>query len=193
MNHTGRGVSHTNASGEKGAAVLLLCTSFIGCGGTVDGRRLNGSGQSTESSTGGMPSSIASGGTRSTDSSFDSTDSGACLGFPIVVAESAEAATCPALSYVRNAESGCSIPLPQPPAGQVLAAAELQLIYFSGRTSYELPTVESLLSCSGDGGWYPDNSVNPNSLNLCPCTCSLLKSGLLELRFSCPRNGNPQP
>lgn len=177
-------------------AMLIVCVSVLGCAGAVDDNPLNssvGGGTPTVANTGGTPSSTASGRTSTTDAGADADASGldaaSCSGFLVlgVGVEVPDASTCISMLVQRDPSAGCSIPLPQPPTGQALNVAELQVLYRSSeRTTYELPMSDSYRSCNDSyASWYPDNLANPRSLNLCRCTCANLRSGVLEIRFAC--------
>ena len=81
----------------------------------------------------------------------------------------------------------CDWSLPTPPAGQVLDLSQVQIVYkpYTGNNQ-EITRVDSAAYCGGpNGGWYFDNPSNPTKITLCPCTCSNLSAGAVELRFGC--------
>jgi hypothetical protein len=81
----------------------------------------------------------------------------------------------------------CDWSIPTPPAGQVLDTNKVQIIFtpYTG-INQEIPQVDSAASCRGpNGGWYFDNPSSPTQITFCPCTCSNLAAGSVELRFGC--------
>ena len=92
-----------------------------------------------------------------------------------------------AMTNITNANINCNIPLPNPPAGQVLDPTQVQVVYkpYQGNNQ-EFPMAASAGGCSGaNGGWYFDNPVNPTQISLCPCSCANLGAGAIEIRFGC--------
>jgi hypothetical protein len=86
----------------------------------------------------------------------------------------------------------CEFALPDPPDGMTLETGHddvnVQMLYtpFDGATE-EMPYVGSLAGCgaSGYGGWYFNNSNDPTSIRVCPCTCARFGAGTLEIRIGC--------
>lgn len=78
-----------------------------------------------------------------------------------------------ALNAIRNdASIPCQLTMPADPAGQTVAYDKVNIVYAdpacNGTT---FPYVESLESCTAEGGWYYDDPSNPQTMNLCPSSC----------------------
>ncbi len=97
-----------------------------------------------------------------------------------------------ALKNITLSELKCEFRLPNPPDGLELQTSNedvnVQMVYqpFEGEAE-EMPYVGSLAGCgtSDFGGWYFDNSNDPSSIRVCPCTCSRFGAGTLEIRIGC--------
>ena len=97
-----------------------------------------------------------------------------------------------ALRNITLSDLKCEFRLPDPPDGMELQTGNndvnVQMVYtpFSGEVE-EMPYVGSLGGCgsSTNGGWYFDNTNNPTSIRVCPCTCSRFGAGTLEIRIGC--------
>jgi len=92
-----------------------------------------------------------------------------------------------AISLTNSPGLSCNFSLPTPPAGQVLDPSQVQVVYkpYTGNNQ-EIPRADSPAYCGGpNGGWYFDNPSNPTKITLCPCTCSNVAAGSVELRFGC--------
>ena len=91
------------------------------------------------------------------------------------------------VSSVNSAALRCDWSLPTPPQGQALDPSMVQVIYepYAGNNQ-EIPRADSAASCGGpNGGWYFNNPSYPTNITLCPCTCSNVAAGSVELRLGC--------
>jgi hypothetical protein len=99
-----------------------------------------------------------------------------------------------ALLNITNSKVGCQFDLPEPTGTNVeLDKDKVQFVYTpaSGEAE-EVPRIESAAACdrNPNGGWYYDNPASPSLISVCPCTCSRLQAGTIDLRLGCkPRIG----
>lgn len=75
-----------------------------------------------------------------------------------------------ALSAIRGQVLDCDIPLPQPPGGQSIDPAKVNVNVTDNGKQTTLPQVADAMSCAATAGWYYD-SVNPTRIILCPAAC----------------------
>jgi hypothetical protein len=98
-----------------------------------------------------------------------------------------------ALGNITNSALACEYQLPPPPEGMKLDPAKVQIVYTpSIGGAEEVPSVSALADCakSMNGGWYYDDPAHPSKITVCPCTCSRLQAGRVDVRLGCkPRLG----
>ena len=98
-----------------------------------------------------------------------------------------------ALNNITNRALACEYQLPPPPDGMKLDTEKVQVIYTpSSGDAEEVPSVSSFSACANapNGGWYYDDPVHPSKITVCPCTCSRLQAGRVDVRLGCkPRLG----
>jgi hypothetical protein len=98
-----------------------------------------------------------------------------------------------ALGNITQSALSCEYQLPPPPEGMKLDPAKVQIVYTpSIGGAEEVPSVSSLADCakSMNGGWYYDDPEHPAKITVCPCTCSRLQAGRVDVRLGCkPRLG----
>ena len=98
-----------------------------------------------------------------------------------------------ALNNVTNRALACEYQLPPPPEGMKLDTAKVQVLYTpASGDPEEVPSISSLSACANNpnGGWYYDNPDSPSKISVCPCTCSRLQAGRVDVQLGCkPRLG----
>src|SRR6478736_1894119 len=98
-----------------------------------------------------------------------------------------------ALNNITNRALACEYQLPPPPDGMKLDTTKVQVLYTpSSGDPEEVPSISSLSACAKNpnGGWYYDNADSPSKITVCPCTCSRLQAGRVDVRLGCkPRLG----
>lgn len=98
-----------------------------------------------------------------------------------------------ALNNVTNRGLACEYQLPPPPDGMKLDTAKVQVVYTpSAGAPEEVPSIASLAACGRNvnGGWYYDDPDHPSKITVCPCTCTRLQAGRVDVRLGCkPRLG----
>ena len=98
-----------------------------------------------------------------------------------------------ALNNITNRALACEYQLPPPPDGMKLDTAKVQVIYTpSSGGAEEVPSISSLAACAknANGGWYYDDAEHPSKITVCPCTCTRLQAGRVDVRLGCkPRLG----
>jgi hypothetical protein len=84
-----------------------------------------------------------------------------------------------------------AIPTSTDPTQQV-DPNKVQVVYTPAvGAAEEVPRADSIVDCdaSTTGGWYYDNTTAPTKIIACPCTCSRLAAGKVEVRLGCqPRH-----
>lgn len=77
-----------------------------------------------------------------------------------------------ALGAIRGEILTCDFPMPEPKAGTEINPGQINVNYAAGNgDKTTLKQVSSEDACSGSGGWYYDDIVNPTRIFLCPATC----------------------
>jgi hypothetical protein len=98
-----------------------------------------------------------------------------------------------ALGNITNSALACEYQLPPPPEGMKLDPAKVQIVYTpSVGGAEEVPSISALADCAKNvnGGWYYDDPEHPSKITVCPCTCSRLQAGRVDVRLGCkPRLG----
>ena len=98
-----------------------------------------------------------------------------------------------ALNNITNRALACEYQLPPPPDGMKLDTAKVQVLYTpASGDPEEVPSISSLSDCAKNpnGGWYYDDVDSPSKISVCPCTCSRLQAGRVDVRLGCkPRLG----
>jgi hypothetical protein len=97
-----------------------------------------------------------------------------------------------ALKNITLSDLKCEFRLPDPPSGMDLQtdpdSLNVQVVYSPSQGDVEeMPYVGSLGGCGASdyGGWYFDNTNEPTSIRVCPCTCTRFGAGVLEIRIGC--------
>jgi hypothetical protein len=93
-----------------------------------------------------------------------------------------------AVSKIAASRLGCDFAIPPPPAGQTVKPERVQLVYTpASGAPEEVPKVTSSAACAtaANGGFYYDDPARPTRIHMCPCTCSRLATGKVEVRFRC--------
>lgn len=98
-----------------------------------------------------------------------------------------------ALNNITNRALACEYQLPPPPDGMKLDTEKVQVVYTpSSGDAEEVPSISSLGACAknANGGWYYDDPEHPSKITVCPCTCTRLQAGRVDVRLGCkPRLG----
>lgn len=98
-----------------------------------------------------------------------------------------------ALNNITNRALACEYQLPPPPEGMKLDTEKVQVVYTpSSGDAEEVPSISSLAACAKNvnGGWYYDDAEHPSKITVCPCTCTRLQAGRVDVRLGCkPRLG----
>ncbi len=98
-----------------------------------------------------------------------------------------------ALNNITNRALACEYQLPPPPEGMKLDTTKVQVVYTpASGDPEEVPSIPSLSDCAKNpnGGWYYDDIDSPSKISVCPCTCSRLQAGRVDVRLGCkPRLG----
>ncbi len=96
-----------------------------------------------------------------------------------------------ALTQIRGSVgTGCSFPLPSPPAGQVLDINKVNVVYTPGGGQPQTLTYDP--NCAGGKGWHYDSLPSPKSIELCSNTCNDVKTsagGKVAIAFGCSTQG----
>jgi hypothetical protein len=85
----------------------------------------------------------------------------------------------------------CNYPIPEPPAGQTLNPALVNVEYTPGGQSMGQPIYNvpgGVGDCGPSGGWYYDDASNPTEIIMCPTTCATLQAdaqGSVDVVFGC--------
>lgn len=97
-----------------------------------------------------------------------------------------------AQSVVQTSKIDCELTIPEPPMGQDLDYAKVNVELVSGNSTELVPNVGSQAGCGGAEGWYYDDPAMPTSVVLCPATCdhaqqltTPMNPGSVEVRFGC--------
>ena len=89
-----------------------------------------------------------------------------------------------ALNRIRAAIP-CQLELPRPPDGQELKLDEVNLAYASAECeSTPFYSVRSADECGSEDGWYYDDPVNPQRIELCPASCQRVSAPGGNLTYS---------
>ena len=79
----------------------------------------------------------------------------------------------------------CDLQLPEPPAGQQLNPLEVNIGYANsaceGSVIYHVNNIDT---CESTGGWYYDDPTNPQTVHLCPTSCTQVSDPGGHLLFS---------
>ena len=98
-----------------------------------------------------------------------------------------------ALNNITNRALACEYQLPAAPDGMKLDPEKVQVVYTpASGAAEEVPSVASFNGCAStsNGGWYYDDPERPSKITVCPCTCSRLQAGRVDVRLGCkPRLG----
>jgi hypothetical protein len=87
-------------------------------------------------------------------------------------------------------ELPCEYDIPDPPAGETLDPAEVNVLFTDGAGSgQDIYMVDGPAQCDPmDGGWYYDDPAAPTKVLLCPASCDVVSSdpeGTIEIVFGC--------
>lgn len=113
-------------------------------------------------------------------------------GLPILLNESANVADVTnqmvtALLNIAANPLSCEYLL-QPPDGTTIDPTKVAMTYQPSVGSFqEIPMVTGLSGCATSqyGGWYFDNPTKPTKITVCPCTCSNLGAGSVNVVYGC--------
>jgi uncharacterized protein YegL len=94
------------------------------------------------------------------------------------------------MAEIRSQALACEFPIPEPPMGEQLDPAKVNVNYTPGgsTTTTTLPNVLSAGQCSGKTAWYYDNNTAPTKIELCPAACQKVQgdSGAsISVKFGC--------
>jgi hypothetical protein len=96
------------------------------------------------------------------------------------------------LKTITSAAISCAFEIPQPPTGEMLDFSKVRMRWQpdpSGAPAeiQEFPHRESSAGCDGtkSAGWYYDSPDEPTAVIACPCTCSRIRTGLVEVQYGC--------
>jgi hypothetical protein len=79
----------------------------------------------------------------------------------------------------------CDLQLPPPPTGSTLNPNQVNIAYASSTCEGTIfHRVETVASCSDQGGWYYDDPANPQVVRLCPTSCDQVSDPGGHLLFS---------
>ena len=91
---------------------------------------------------------------------------------------------------IAAAELPCQWDLPDPPEGEELDPALVNVLFTAGDASEtDIYKVAGESDCDPDsGGWYYDNEANPATIHLCAASCDLVSGdpqGRIDILFGC--------
>ncbi len=90
---------------------------------------------------------------------------------------------------LKGAPLSCVYEIPEPPAGQTLAADKVNVEYDDGTTNRTIGFVEDAADCDTTGtGWYYDDPDAPTSIHVCPFNCDVfneLQTASIDIVFGC--------
>ena len=90
-----------------------------------------------------------------------------------------------ALNSIRGAALPCQFELPEPPAGQELALDQVNITYANPVCEpSHYYYVETREQCGDEGGWYYDDAVAPERIELCPSSCDQVSTPGGRLLFT---------
>ena len=86
---------------------------------------------------------------------------------------------------IEGADLPCSYAFPQDSQSFMFSPDEVN-VYWTPPGGMEgvLPRVESVAECGAEPGWYYDDPVSPQQINLCPSSCGEAR-GAVRLEFGC--------
>lgn len=97
-----------------------------------------------------------------------------------------------ALKNITLSELSCEFEIPKPPnSDELLDLKKVRMMYWpdgAGTPNVEeIPYLESYSGCFGSssGGWYYDNPEAPTAILVCPCTCTRLRTGYVDVQYGC--------
>jgi von Willebrand factor type A domain len=94
-----------------------------------------------------------------------------------------------ALGNISDSALDCEYELPEPPGGDLeLDYERVQLLYTPAVGEVEeVPRVLGAEACgrNPNGGWYFDSVSSPSKISVCPCTCTHLGAGRVDVRLGC--------
>ncbi len=84
-------------------------------------------------------------------------------------------------------ELPCTYDLPDPPAGETLDPARVNVVFTpDGGSSTTIPRVGSATACGTGQGWYYDDPAAPTQIKVCPSTCTDFEvTGNVDIQFGC--------
>lgn len=93
-------------------------------------------------------------------------------------------------AVVAGSQVSCELTIPEPPEGQTLDPAKVNVKYEMGGVApgQLLPQVTSEADCSAAGGWYYDDPAAPTTVTLCPATCDTIQNddaANVKIEFGC--------
>lgn len=93
-------------------------------------------------------------------------------------------------SVIASAELSCEWEIPEPPDGETLDPARVNIDFLDGEGDMTLiGNIESEEQCDRvDHAWYYDNPDNPEKIMVCPATCDWIRSfphAQIVLQFGC--------
>jgi hypothetical protein len=93
------------------------------------------------------------------------------------------------LLNISNNPISCEYEIPLPPdPSQQIDYTKVSIVYTpSTGTAQEIPHADTLSDCSRStaGGWYYDYNAAPTRILLCPCSCSAIAAGTVQVRLGC--------
>ncbi len=101
-------------------------------------------------------------------------------------------------AVVGGASVPCEYPIPDPPPGQKLDPALVNVKYFAGGKppGVAIPRVNNAGECGPKGGWYYNDHASPTKIVACPVTCSTLQmdpDAKVDVLFGCESKFIPPP
>jgi hypothetical protein len=91
-------------------------------------------------------------------------------------------------AVIASAPLPCSYPIPEPPAGQTLdpAKVNMKLVAAGAGGSEVIPRAASEAECGDNAAWFYDDPVAPSELRLCPEACVAAQlGGRVDIAFGC--------
>jgi hypothetical protein len=93
-------------------------------------------------------------------------------------------------AVVTGSQVACELDIPEPPDGETLDPAKVNVRYQMGGMSPGslLPQVPSEAACTSSGGWYYDDNTAPTQITLCPVTCTSVQADTaanIQVEFGC--------
>jgi hypothetical protein len=90
-------------------------------------------------------------------------------------------------AVVASAPLACEFAIPQQPAGMMLDASKVSVIYTPpGGSKSAFPKAPNAAACAGKIGWHYDNEAAPTQVQFCPAACTQVRTGgKLGIAFGC--------